>query len=130
VKTLTVLCNIVLLGFTGLVLVTDGLPKEVPYIVFTMLLLLGPVFTVFVIVRSRTGDGTALWRAAATCNVILLGFIGWAIVDQYPHPDEEGFIEYVVLVVFTPLLNAAVLLHGDRVQRRRSLQATSGAPQP
>ena len=56
-KTLTLLCNIVLFGFTSVVVATDGPPQEMPYIIFTLFLLLVPIFNVFVIVRSGAGNG-------------------------------------------------------------------------
>ena len=51
-KTLTVLCNIVLLGFTSFVLAAEGAPKKAAYIIFTLSLTLIPILTVFTIVRS------------------------------------------------------------------------------
>ena len=43
-------------------------------------------------------------------NIVLLGFICWAFVDQYPHPQEEGFIAYVLIMVLTPILSIVALL--------------------
>jgi len=132
-KTLTVLCNIVLFGFTCFVLVTDGTPKEASYIVFTLLVVLIPILNVVVLFRSRADDGwvgphmkekaletqpktdaissrsTAIERVAVICNIILLGFACWAFVDQYPHPEEDGVIAFAVLMVLTPILSLVVL---------------------
>jgi len=113
-KTLTILCNIISVLFTCFVLATDGLPTKAAYIVLTVLVVLIPVFTVFALVRSGGGGvpssrGRAIARAAAICNVVLLGFVCWALVDQYPHPAESGFLEYVVLTMVTPILSAVVL---------------------
>jgi hypothetical protein len=132
-KTLTVLCNVVLFGFTCLVLATDGAPTAAVYIIFTLLLMLIPVFTVFAITRSGAGDGgpnlhsrrktaeaqprtgvfssahTAIARVAAICNVVLLVFVCWAFVDQYPHPEEDGFIAFAALTVLTPILSGVML---------------------
>ncbi|MBP1634186.1 MAG: hypothetical protein H6Q10_760 [Acidobacteria bacterium] len=116
-KTLAVLCNVVLFTFTCFVLATDGAPAKAVYIIFTLLLLMTPAFTVFVLARRTAGDG-ARW-AAAICNVLLLAFVCWALVDQYPHPSDPGFNEYVVAVVVTPLISAVVLLRG-RLARRPS----------
>ena len=103
-KTLTVLCNVVLFGFTCLVTVTEGAPRKAEYIIFTLSLVLIPIFTVFAVVRSRAGNGrpsphvernkleaqpeTGSWssrrtqmeRVAAVCNIVLLGFVCWAVV--------------------------------------------------
>jgi hypothetical protein len=109
-KTLAVLCNVVLFTFTCFVLATDGAPTKAAYIIFTLVLMMTPVLTVIVLARRAAGDGAR--RAAAICNVLSLGFLCWALVDQYPHPSEPGFIEYVVVLVLTPLLSAVALLRG------------------
>jgi hypothetical protein len=114
-KTLAVLCNVVLFTFTCFVLATDGGPTKAVYIIFTLMLLMTPVLTVFVLARRAAGDGAR--RAAATCNVLLLVLVCWVLVDQYPHPSEPGFNEYVVAVVVTPLINAVVLLRGKLTSR-------------
>lgn len=152
-KTLTVLCNIVLFGFTCFVLVTDGPPKEAGYIVFTLLVVLIPILNVVVLFRSGAGDGwvglhmkrkaleaqpktdalssrsTAIERVAAICNIVLLGFVCWALVDQYPHPEEEGVIAYALLMVLTPILSVVVLFRSGRSDSRRGPQMKSTALQ-
>ncbi len=124
-KTLTVACSIALVLFTAMVLSTDGLPTAPAYVVLTALTFLVPLFTVFVIVRTRGGRRSPLWRVAAICNVVLLVMIGWAIVDQHPHPDEAGFLEYVALMLFTPAISVAFLLRADWVQRRSHAGASA-----
>ena len=124
-KVLTVLCNLVLFVFTCLVLATDPAPTGPAYIVFTLLLLLIPLLTVFALARSRAGTDassvqangrgrTAMERAAGLSNVVLLGFVCWAIIDQYPHPEEDGVVAFTVLAVLTPILSAAVLFGRTR----------------
>jgi hypothetical protein len=114
-KTLAVLCNVVLFTFTGFVLATDGAPTKPAYIILGLVLLMTPIVTVFALERHTAGDGAR--RAAVACNVVLLAFVCWALVDQYPHPREAGFIEYVIAVVLTPLVSAAALLRGTPVRR-------------
>ena len=133
-RTLTILCNIVSVLFHCFVLATDGPPTKAAYIILTVLMLLIPVFTVFALVRSGAGGGPsprgrALARAAAICNVVLLGLFCLALVDQYPHPAEPGFLEYVVLTMVTPILSAVVLFW---IARRAGRQGTGmkGAPLP
>jgi hypothetical protein len=53
-----------------------------------------------------------------------LVFICWAIVEQYPHPEEDGVVAYTLLAVLTPILGMAVLLFGGR-SRGRQLGAAS-----
>jgi hypothetical protein len=56
-KIAAVVCNIVLFGFTCLVLLADGLPKGASYIVITLWLLLTLILTSVVISRSGASDG-------------------------------------------------------------------------
>src|SRR5512136_2682902 len=99
-KIAAIVCNVILIGFTILVSLTDGLATEAPYIVFGLLLVLIPIANLVVIARR----GPKI--AAIIGNVLLLGFACWAMIDQYPHPKEAGFVEYAVLVILTPILSA------------------------
>jgi hypothetical protein len=144
-KIVAVICNVVLFAFTCMVLLTDGLPTQAAYIVFTVWLLLTLIVNVVVISRIGANDGR-LWLqmprttaseqgeaggrrstsafvrvAVALCNVVLLGFTGWAFVDQYPHPEEDGFVAFIVLMVLTPILSLAALVRGG---------AGAGQPRP
>ncbi len=67
---------------------------------------------------------------AIICNIVLLGFVCWAIVDQYPHPEEDGVIPFAVLTVMTPILTLVALIRSggsswlgyhlrDRVQEEK-----------
>ena len=116
-KTLAVLCNVVLFTFTGFVLATDGAPTKPAYIFLGLVLLMTPIVTVFALERHTAGDGAR--RAAVACNVVLLAFVCWALVDQYPHPSDPGFIEFVVVTAVTPLLSA-VALRRSKLTRRSS----------
>ena len=133
-KNVAIICNIILFGFTCLVLMTDGISKETAYIVFAVLILLIPILNVLVLLGSRAGGGwpgfhlkiktleempqtddlsstrTVMQIGLIVWNIVLLGFICWAFVDQYPHPQEEGFIAYVLIIVLTPILSIAALL--------------------
>ncbi len=109
-KNLAVLCNLVLVVFTALVVATDGAPTAPAYIAFTLLLVLIPILSVVVMLRAGSAGGsTGLQRLAGWCNIVLLVLVAWAIVDQYPHPQEPGFFPFVVLVVACPILSAFVL---------------------
>ena len=132
-KLLTVVFNIVLVVFTCLVLITDGLSKEVVYILLTLLLLFVPIFNLIIIFSSRANndwldfhlkrkaaegriktDDTSIRRPvlkiiAIICNIVLLGFSVWAFASQYPHPKESGFILFAVIVFITPVLSLVTL---------------------
>ena len=133
-KIVAAICNVIWFGFTCLVLVTDGLPKEAGYIFISLLHLLTPLLTLVVLFRSGASDGwmglrmkreafeeqrkidnpssmsTLMKNVAIICNVALLGFICWALLSQPPHPEEEGFVAFVVVSVVTPILSVVAIL--------------------
>jgi len=120
-KTVAIVCNFVLLAFMCLVLATDGFPTRTVFVVLTLLVLAIPIFTVIVLLRRKACDTDADARSprsnlmawvAAACNILLLGLMCWAYIDQYPHPDEEGFLAFMVVVLVTPVLSALALLMG------------------
>jgi formate hydrogenlyase subunit 3/multisubunit Na+/H+ antiporter MnhD subunit len=135
-KLLAFICNVALLGFTGLVIMTDGMSRQAVYVVFTLWLLLVPIFNMVVLWRSGLVPGwtgfpgkeksqeekkstdspsfisPAMKITAVICNVILLGSLVWVYVDQYPHPKEEGFIAYILVVLLTPVLSSVAILLG------------------
>ena len=139
-KISAIICNIILFLFTSLVLVTDGPPTETIYIVFTLWTFLTLILNTVVISRIGVGDGwlglnkkekvleeqkktdepsykvTFLRIVAIICNIVFLGFHCWAFVDQYPHPEEDGFIAFVVLMVLTSILSLVVLIRGKVVR--------------
>lgn len=129
--TAAVVCNVVLVAFTCFVMATDGVSREVPYVVFTLLLLAVPAFSAGLLMQRgphRTNGGTgsspAMRRAsqiAVLCNIWLLATACWAIYDRYPHPAEEGFLAYVAVVLLAPILSIAALVAGGKwsVGRRR-----------
>jgi hypothetical protein len=135
-KTLAILCNIASVLFTCFVLATDGPPTKAVYIILTVLMLLIPIFTVSALARSGGGGvpssrGRAIARAAAICNVVLLGCFCVALIAQLPHPADPGFVEYVVLMMVTPLLSAVVLFRIARGGRRAGTQMKGETlPQP
>lgn len=124
-KILAVASNIVLFMFTLLVLVTDGAPTAPVYITLTALLLVVPLLNVLVVIdRSPRGDGSSagrgrthstksLGRALAALNIALIAFVCWAVVDQYPHPEEEGLVAFVAVTLLVPLLSSVILLRND-----------------
>jgi hypothetical protein len=57
---------------------------------------------------------TSMRSVTILCNIVSFGFVCWALVDQYPHPEEAGVIEFAVLMVLTPILSLMVLLHAGR----------------
>ncbi len=56
----------------------------------------------------RSGNNT-VQMVTIISNVVLLGFVCWALVDTYPYAQEEGFIAYVILMTLTPILTLAAL---------------------
>jgi hypothetical protein len=119
-KILAIICNIILFGFTCLVIVTDGPAQGAGYVVFSFLLLLVPIISAVVLFRFSMSR--MMKSVAVVCNIVLLGFAAWAIVSQYPHPEEEGVVAYTVLVVLTPILSIAALLR-SRVRQKEIQKA-------
>lgn len=119
-----VVCNVVLVAFTCFVLATDGASREVPYMVLGVLLLAVPTLSAALLLQQpfRHIDGTpgaspAMRRASqfgVLCNVCLLVTACWAIYDQYPHPNERGYLPYVAVVLLAPTLSIVALLAGRR----------------
>jgi hypothetical protein len=142
-KIAVIILNIVLVLFTLMVSLTDGTPTQTSYIIFSIFLFLVPLLNVVVIYRLGMRYGWLGFKAKQTafngqdnvnrissndsilkiapiiCNVILLGFTIWALIDQYPHPSEPGLVEYELVVLFTPILSAVVIW----------LSKTGGGPQ-
>lgn len=109
-RLLAIVCNALSCLFTCLVVATDGLSREPAYVLFALLLVVVPLFTAYAL-GSRVGRASASTRRAAIIgNVVLLASIAAAIVAQYPHPNEPGFIPYVLLMVFTPVLSIVTLV--------------------
>jgi hypothetical protein len=133
VRTVAVVFNVILVGFTLLVMATDGTSREAPYVVFACLLLVVPTVSAALLVRmglhrpDPASEVSPAMRGAsqigALCNLPLLAFACWAIYDQHPHPDETGFLAYVGVVLVTPILSMVTLLAGGRSSVGRDSQA-------
>ena len=122
-KILAAICNIVLFVFTCLVLASEGPPRGAAYVVLAVWLFLTLILSSVVIFRagaSGSSKSPLMRTVAIICNIVLLGFICWALADGYPHPQEEGFIPYVVLTVLAPALNLVALSSNGARERRLS----------
>ncbi len=112
-KAVCILVNLGLSLFTLLVLLTDGIPTEARLIGLSLLVLLVPGLTAMVINRvhpTPSRRDVFLTRAAAVCNLGLLGAACWALVTQFSsHPKEAGLVPYVVLTLAAPALSLFVL---------------------
>ncbi len=123
-RTLAVVCNVVLFGFSGMVVMTDGAPTEAPYIALTLTLLLVPAFTAVVLLHGglrpagAPAGSAGLERAAAIANAALLAGVGAALATQPPHPQEEGYAAFVALALATPIASEAALLWRRPRERR------------
>jgi hypothetical protein len=112
-RTVSVVCNLVLFAFTALVLVTDGIPTELGYQLLSLMVLLVPLLTAIVVLRDGASLGPCRPRVIAATlagNACMLASSCWALVAQYPHPEEEGVLLYTVVLLLTPILSAVVLL--------------------
>ena len=103
-------CNVVSCILTCLVVATDGLSRDPAYVVFTLMLIVVPLYTAYAL-ASRVGHASvSARRAALVGNMVRLAGLAAAVLDQYPHPNEPGFVPYALLMVFTPLLSIVALV--------------------
>ncbi len=121
-----VICNIVLLAFTCLILMSEGIPREVPFLILTLLLLLVPILSLVVFLRGgmthheqsmrddSSSMSTFINRVAVFCNFVLVGFSSWAAVSQYPYPEGNEVIPFALLMVFTPIIRLVVLFRSGK----------------
>ena len=141
-ETQAVLCNVLLCVVTGFLVATEGIPDKPAYAVFTLLMLLVPVLTALTIMRRPSsagrpgpaekghapagssagggwrGTGGVMRCVAASCNLVLLGFVCWALVGQYPYPEGAGVIPYAAVALVTPVVSLAVLVRSARASPR------------
>ncbi len=107
-KIVAVICNIVLFGLSWVVFVT-GLPSTKPiYVVFTLWIMLNMVFNVVVI--SFFSENAVMKVIGIVCNIVFLGFVCYAIVDQHPFPAKASFYPFVGLMLLTPFLSLVAFL--------------------
>ncbi len=120
-KIVAVVLNVVMFLFTCMVLATDGMSARAIYVAFSLLLLAVPVVNAVVLLGAA--GGTGIRRAAVVGNVVLVAAVVLAFVDQYPHPEEAGFVEYMIAVLLTPIVSVWALLRGGRGRRPQEAAA-------
>jgi hypothetical protein len=138
-RTAAIVCNVVVLTMTGVILLTEGVPRHARYLVLTLLVLLVPLFTAVVLVRERiappgSSTDSDRWstmtltnRAVVLCNLVLLGASCWESVAQYPYPEGNSVIPFAVLTICAPILSLMALLGGGRRSMRERRRSTAGA---
>jgi hypothetical protein len=118
-KVLTLVINIVLSLFTCFVLATDGLPNQPIYIIFALWMIFTLILNITVLSLKEVSNNLKL--GAIVFNIIFTGIIAWSLVDQYPHPEESGFIEYVVLTLLNPVFTIVAFIRKKKTNN--SIQA-------
>jgi hypothetical protein len=131
-KLIALVCNVVFFLFLCFVIKTDGISGEAFYITFTFLSLLIPVFNVIIILRSGTNDGwfgihikkseepgkLVRWLTLSSTVKLITVIINltwmaktcWIMIKEYPHPEEEGFVVFVVVMFLTPVITIVAVL--------------------
>lgn len=109
-----IICNIVLFGFTGFLIIVEP-PQGAAYVVFSFLLLLVPIISV--VVLARFSMNTAMKIVAVISNIIALGFTCWANVDQYPHSKEGGVMALTVLIISTQIVSLLALFRRQALMK-------------
>ena len=106
-----VFCNVLVFAVTGVIVLTEGVPRDSWHLVFTFLVLLVPPLSAVALVRARVapegprprGDGSSVVtltrRTAVLGNLVLLGALCWEIVVQYPYSEGNSVIPFAVLTV-------------------------------
>lgn len=110
-KTAALIGDVILFLFTFFVLLTDGFPKETIYINFTVWILLTLILSSYIFPRNLSSVSAIFKTVAVIFNIVFLAFVFWSLADQYPHPEEPGFLPFVVLMIAAPVLNLLVLLY-------------------
>ncbi len=106
------LLNVALLLFTIMVCMTDGMPTSPWYLTFTWFLLLLPPVSAWALwhLAWRKGLNWRVRNFIAGLNALLVVLLVAAVVDQWPHPDEQGLYTFIALTGLTPLLSGWALL--------------------
>lgn len=125
-KIVAVVCNVILFVITCFIVLTEGIPRQAPYLILTLLPLLVPILSLVVLLRGgmtregqRTRDdpssgSTLINRVAVFCNLVFAAFSCWAATAQYPYPEGNSVIPFALLMVFTPILSSVVLFRGGK----------------
>jgi hypothetical protein len=113
-KTAAFIADVFLFLFTFFVLLTDGFPKETAYIIFTVWILLTLILSSYIFSRNLSSVPAIFKTAAVIFNFVFLAFVCWSLADQYPHPEEPGFLPFFVLMIAAPVLNLLVLLYSRK----------------
>ena len=126
--------NAALFAFTCFILMTEGLPKDMAYFLFTLLLLMVPLLNITLIFWGarmkgwfsftwkgnihegsdnfpvEITSGKILKTVAVVLNVALLLLSVLAWLDQYPHPNEDGLFIYILFLLVTPVISLLVIV--------------------
>ena len=131
--------NVALFGFTILIVLTEGLPKDLIYFLFTLFLFFVPVLNLFllylgilqkglfsfrlksrvpensavpeekVVLREKHISGKIISSVAVLGNISLIILSCLALVHHFPFP-KEGIVAFVVLLLLTPVVSSLVIL--------------------
>jgi len=108
-RTAALVCNVILVATLCLDALTEGVPGQTLYLMFTVLALLVPILTFVVLLRG--GSARALiTRVTVVCNLVLAALTCWAAIAHYPYPEGNGVIPFALLLLLTPIISAVVLL--------------------
>ncbi len=92
-KTLTLVCNFVLLGFVGVGILTNGLPEESDSLILVLLMIAGLFMNIIMITGSKVGTGSLMPEQ----NSIL-------------ESGQKRWSFYMFLKIFAIILNSIILV--------------------
>lgn len=143
-KILSIICNVVLLGFLFLAFILDSDPGETASSLIAFLLFLALIFNIVFLLGSRVGFGKveqsqsetdhtgsvypSIRIAAIILNVILIATACWVVIEKYSH--IRGSLAYflVMFLMLTPLISliAAIFSRSDKFRDlKRTLKTVS-----
>jgi len=126
-KIVTLICNFLLLGFACLGILTRSRSYEVSSIILALLMLAVPIMNIVMISGSRltltAKDKLAVEGSinnrfanrivkifAAFLNIMLIGFVYWAIQHEFPRASGYWVNIITSFVIVTPVLSIIIIL--------------------
>jgi len=116
-RIIAIVLNVIMVLFTLMVFVTDGLATKPLYLLFSILLVLVPVINIVVFAGRRkpspAGEAAPALRArnpVIIANLVLVAAVIWVLIQQGPHPQEPGYVEYVILLFLAPIFSLLTIL--------------------
>jgi hypothetical protein len=107
-KIVSVICNICLFLFSLLIFKAGGPPTKTVYVVFALWLI--STIIINLLILSFFYKNTFMRNTGVFFNIVFIGFVCYAIVEQHPFPPKAVFYPFAGLMLSTPILSISALL--------------------